>query len=84
MDLSFDSEGRLVIIPERESERVQAGKLIATLNPATHEDALKLAKVWLVQLSSMEARPTSVQYPHAFGRERYVTFLMKTTWVRCG
>jgi len=43
VDLSFNSEGRVMAMPEQEGDHVHAGEVIATLDPATYEDLLKLA-----------------------------------------
>ena len=41
-DLAFNAEGRVLSMPKQEGDRVQAGEVIAPLDPATYEDAMKL------------------------------------------
>ena len=43
VDLAFETEGRLSRLAKREGDRVRAGEVIATLDPATYEDMVKLA-----------------------------------------
>jgi len=43
VDLAFESQGRLSRLTKREGDRVQTGEVIATLDPATFQDLVKLA-----------------------------------------
>ncbi len=43
VDLAFNSEGRLTQMARQEGDRVRAGDVIAQLDPATYQDALRLA-----------------------------------------
>ena len=43
VDLAFEDEGRLLQLDRQEGDRVHAGEVIATLDPATYKDALALA-----------------------------------------
>ncbi len=43
VDLAFNSEGTLIRLVKQEGDRVSAGEVIAALDPATYEDAARLA-----------------------------------------
>ena len=44
VDLSFETEGRLVSLPEHEGDRVKRGQTIAELDPTTYQSAVDLAE----------------------------------------
>jgi HlyD family secretion protein len=44
VDLSFNAEGAVMTMPKREGDHVQAGEVIADLDPATYQSAADLAE----------------------------------------